>query len=75
MEGGAWDVVITPFDVEDVLTPVSQLVGNPVLALPLMFHMYLVTRGLWPVDSNEKNIVARSVAVHGEGVLLANHRS
>jgi len=75
MEGGARDVVIAPFDIEDVLTPVSQLVGNTVLALPLVFHMDLITGSLGSVDSDKKNIVARSVAVHCEGVLLANHGS
>lgn len=53
MEGGARDVVVAPLDVEDVLTPVSQLVGNPVLALPLVFHMDLVTGGLGSVDADK----------------------
>ena len=75
MEGGTRNVVIAPFDIEDVLTPVSQLVGNTVLALPLVFHMDLVTGSLGSVDSDKKNIVARSVAVNREGVLLANHGS
>ena len=75
MEGGTRNVVIAPFDIEDVLTPVSQLVGNTVLALPLVLHMDLVTGSLWAVYSNKKNIVARSVAVNREGVLLANHGS
>ena len=75
MEGGAGDVVIAPFYVEDVLTPVSELVGDPVLAFPLVFHKHLVTGRLRTIDSNEENIVARPVAVHGERVLLADHGS
>jgi len=53
MEGGTRNVVIAPFDIEDVLTPVSQLVGDSVLTLTLVFHMDLVTRSLWSVDSDK----------------------
>ena len=53
MEWRARDVVITPLNVEDVLAPVRQLVGNPVLALALVFHVDLVTGGLGSIDSDK----------------------
>ena len=75
MEWRARDVVITPLNVEDVLAPVRQLVGNPVLALALVFHVDLVAGGLRTVDSDKENVVASTVAVHNEGVLLPDHWS
>merc|ERR1719499_2991888 len=75
MEWRARDVVITPLNVEDVLAPVRQLVGNPVLALALVFHVDLVARGLGTVDSDKENVVASTVAVHNEGVLFSDHWS
>ena len=75
MEWRARDVVITPLNVEDVLAPVRQLVGNPVLSLALVFHVDLVTGGLGTVDSDKENVVASTVAVHNEGVLLPDHWS
>ena len=75
MEWRARDVVITPLNVEDVLAPICQLVRNPVLALALVFHVDLITGGLRTVDSDKENVVASTVAVHNEGVLLPDHWS
>ena len=57
-------MVIAPFDIEDVLTPVSQLVGDSVLSLALVLDVHLVAGFLWAVDADKEYVVPGMRAVH-----------
>jgi len=63
-------VLVAPFDVEDVLAPVYQLVAHSVPPVALVLDKHLVTRFLGAVYSDKQDVVAGLGAVHGERVLF-----
>ena len=69
------DMLVSPLDIENVLTRICQLVAHAVPPVSLMLDIHLVTGLLWTIDADKQDIVAGSGAVHGEGVLFAQQRS
>ena len=73
MEGRPHNMLVSPLDVENVLSRVREFVGHSVLPLPLVFDVHLVAGFLWSVDADKEDVVAGVGAVHGEGVLFAQN--
>lgn len=56
MVGAAGDVVIPPFDHQDVLSLLLQLVADVVHAIAQMFHQDLLTGDFGTVDADQEHV-------------------
>ena len=75
MEWRTIHVLITPLDIENVLTRIYEFVADSVLPVSLMLDIHLIAWFLWTVDTNEEDVVASSGAVDGERVLFTEDRA
>jgi len=66
-------VILAPLDKDEVLPAVAQGVGHPVLLVPFVSDMNLLTGRVGPVYAHEEHVVAALTAVHPEAVLTSQH--
>ena len=64
MEGRAHNMIISPLDVENVLSRIRELVGDSVLSLALVLDVHLVAGFLRTVDADKENVVPGMGTVH-----------
>lgn len=57
MEGGAWDVVVTPLDHQDVVAPLFQHIAYIILQVAQVFDQNLLTGDLWTVHTHQEHIL------------------
>lgn len=72
MKGAAGDVLLPPFDDEDVVALLLDRVGDVVHPVAHVFDVDLFTGGLWTMDPHHQHVSACFAAVYSEGVLLAH---
>ena len=64
MEGRPHNMIVSPLDVENVLSRIRELVGHSVLSLSLVFDVDLVAGFLRSVDADKEDVVPGTRAVH-----------
>lgn len=57
MEGGAGDVVVAPFDHQDVVASLLQQVGHIVLQVAQVFDLQLLTGDLRATDTHQEHVL------------------
>ena len=57
MEGRPHNMIVSPLDVENVLSRIREFVGHSVLPLALVFHVDLVAGFLRSVDADKEDVV------------------
>ena len=57
MEGRPHNMIVSPLDVENVLSRIRELVGHSVLSLSLVFDVDLVAGFLRSVDPHKEDVV------------------
>lgn len=57
MEGGAGDVVVAPFDHQDVVASLLQQVGHSVLQVAQVFDLQLLTGDLGAADTHHEHVL------------------
>ena len=64
MEGRPHNMIVSPLDVENVLSRIRELVGHSILPLSLVLDVHLVAGFLRPVDPDKEYVVPGTRAVH-----------
>lgn len=72
LEGGSRDVVLAPFDHQDVAAPLLQQVADVVLQVAHVFDQNLLTGNLRTVYTHQEHVLTGFAAVDGEAALLAH---
>lgn len=70
VEGTAGDVLVAPFDDEDVAALFFDCIRDVVHPVAHVFDVDLLAGRLWPVNAHHQHVGACFAAVHCERVLL-----